>query len=278
MLTRNRPEGERFWASERRVHYNDLHFHNYYELELVLEGTARHTVNATALSLAPGMLTLLSPRDFHSMEAPHGETVTYYTLGVCPEELSGGMRAILDTLPLPLLLRPTEAQFERLVGMMRELTDAMHTTHPYRIPVVQRRIELLLLTVAGYAAESPSLLTEHAAVPEWAHEMYSVKQYIDEHYAEPIGRAALAASVHYSPSYFSTRFAEVMGVSLSDYLTEVRLTHAFRLLEEGVTVKDAVKAVGFRSSLVFYRAFAKRYGCSPTAYFANNDSQKNQQN
>lgn len=277
MLTRNRPEGDRFWASERRLHYNDLHFHSYYELELVLDGRAHQRVNASEAELSAGTLTFLSPRDFHSIEAPRGETVTYFTLGVCPEELSDEMRAILTALDLPLVLRLSHAQSERLYAMMKELSLELSSAGPYRIPTVQRRIELILLVVAQYATEAVSLLEDAPRLPEGVREIYSVKQYIDSHYSEPLSRSALAASVHYSPSYFSTRFSEVMGMSFSEYLCSVRLESACTLLREKKhTVKDAMIAVGFRSPTLFYRAFRERYGCSPFEYSVNKNLQINE--
>ena len=272
MLTRNRPEGERFWASERRLHYNDLHFLDYYELELVLDGVAEQSVNTVTTPLSVGTLTLLSPRDFHSIEAPHGETISYFTIGVCPEELSTEVRDTLDALGLPLVLQLGGARCERLISMMRSLAAELSFAGAYRIPMVRRRIELILFMVARYAADTPSVCAEQRQLPEGVREIYSAKQYIDTHFCEPISRSALAASVHYSQSYFSTRFAEVMGMSLSDYLTEVRLAHAVKLLsEEKMSVKDAISSAGFRSPSLFYRAFCERYGCSPSVYFANKD-------
>ena len=266
LLTRNRPEGERFWCSERKLHYNDVHFHDYYELELVLEGVAKQSVNASSFELSEGSLLLLSPRDFHSIHTAHGKTVRTYTLGVCPEELTAEIKALLDAEGLPLVLRLDAPRGRRLLDELRSLSTAMSTDSPYRTARVRRKIELILLSVAEYAAqtkaEHPKAEDAHSSDRE--RDMYLIKQYLDEHYRESISRATLAEHLHYSPSYLSTLFCEVMGVTLSEYLLSVRLSHAYELLERGEgSVAEVIAAVGFRSHGTFYKKFRERYGRSP---------------
>ena len=266
VLTRNRPEGERFWCSERKLHYNDVHFHDYYELELVLEGVARQSVNASTFELSTGSVLLLSPRDFHSIHTAHGEVVRTYTLGVCPEELTPEIKELLDVQGLPLVLHLDAPRHYRLLDELRELSTALNTESSYRTQRVRRRIELILLSVAEYAAQTKAEHpeAEDAQMSDRERDIYLVKQYIDEHYRENISRSALAARLHYSPSYLSTLFSEVMGVTLSDYLASVRLFHAYDLLERGEgSVSEVIAAVGFRSHGTFYKKFRERYGRSP---------------
>ena len=51
----------RLWATD-----NDLHWHEYYELEYILDGEAVEIVNGVSYSVGPGTVTLLSPVDFHA--------------------------------------------------------------------------------------------------------------------------------------------------------------------------------------------------------------------
>src|SRR3954447_23445946 len=46
-----------------------VHWHDYYELGHVLEGHATHVVNGVVQRAAPGTTFLLSPADFHSLDA-----------------------------------------------------------------------------------------------------------------------------------------------------------------------------------------------------------------
>ena len=83
---------------------------------------------------------------------------------------------------------------------------------------------------------------------------------------ESISRSALAERLHYSPSYLSTLFSEVMGVTLSEYLSSLRLERAYELLQSGEgSVAEVIAAVGFRSHGTFYKKFRERYGHAPMA-------------
>ena len=43
-----------------------LHWHEFYEIEYVIEGTATQIINGKEYPIGPGSVTLLSPVDFHS--------------------------------------------------------------------------------------------------------------------------------------------------------------------------------------------------------------------
>jgi transcriptional regulator GlxA family with amidase domain len=77
----------------------------------------------------------------------------------------------------------------------------------------------------------------------------------------------LAARVCLSPRHFSRRFAAELGQSPADFVTELRINAARRLLDQGgLTLERLAAAVGFRSSDVFRRAFERKFGLSPSAY------------
>lgn len=70
-----------------------------------------------------------------------------------------------------------------------------------------------------------------------------------------------------SPVYLSFLFKQVEGVNLSDYLTEIRLGEAKRLLATTSlkTYEVAVRA-GYADEKYFSRLFKKRTGLTPTEY------------
>jgi AraC-like DNA-binding protein len=73
--------------------------------------------------------------------------------------------------------------------------------------------------------------------------------------------AALAAT---SRSVLSERFAHFIGQPPMQYLRELRMQLASRLLaEDGAKVAGVAAAVGFESEAAFSRAFKKCVGVSP---------------
>ena len=89
---------------------------------------------------------------------------------------------------------------------------------------------------------------------------------LEDRYAEPLDLPALAALVHVSPQYLAKVFRAVLQVTPTAYLRALRLSRARRsitLTDEPIT--SIAYACGFSSPAHLSRAFAARYGESPTA-------------
>src|SRR4030095_13653711 len=79
--------------------------------------------------------------------------------------------------------------------------------------------------------------------------------------------AALAAQVNLSPSRFRHLFKQETGTTLAQYLKEVRLRRAAKLLRTTfLTIKQILKQVNLGSNAHFVRDFRRLYGITPTAY------------
>jgi len=93
--------------------------------------------------------------------------------------------------------------------------------------------------------------------------------YIAEHYGKDLSIADVAVAVGLHPNYAMTLFKKTMGVSLLEYVTQHRLSHAQRLLATtDAKMLEIAMDAGFGSSSRFYAAFQKGCGCSPRVYRA----------
>ena len=94
-----------------------------------------------------------------------------------------------------------------------------------------------------------------------------VKDYITTHYIEEIRLEQMSDMVGMSPTAFSRFFKLRTGKTLAEYIVDIRLGHAARML---VDTNDAVSqigfACGFNTLTNFNRLFKKRKGCSPTEF------------
>ena len=91
--------------------------------------------------------------------------------------------------------------------------------------------------------------------------------FVDVHYAEGINNRDVAKAVGYHPYYLSKRFAEHMGGTLHEYIEQVRLKHAKRMLiESAVPIRDIAQACGFYDAAYFSKFFFKHTGMLPKDY------------
>lgn len=91
--------------------------------------------------------------------------------------------------------------------------------------------------------------------------------YLQQNSAESISADDLARRFHFSRSYISHMFRKRNGVSVSEYLTRLRLEKAVLLLTETeLPVTLVASEVGFADANYFSKQFRKRYGVSPKQY------------
>lgn len=94
-----------------------------------------------------------------------------------------------------------------------------------------------------------------------------VKNYIEEHYREELRLGQLSSMVGMTESAFSRFFKQRTSKNLGEYIIDIRLGHAARLLVDTThTVAEICYETGFNTLCNFNRLFRKRKGCSPTEF------------
>lgn len=95
----------------------------------------------------------------------------------------------------------------------------------------------------------------------------TVELFIRDNYMYDLTLTMLADRFNYHPSYFSELFKSKMGKSFVQYVTEVRLSQAVRLLEETpLSLWDISELTGFANASYFSTKFKRQYGVSPSDY------------
>ena len=96
-----------------------------------------------------------------------------------------------------------------------------------------------------------------------------VKAYLDAHYTEQVRLAVLAGMVGMSPSAFSRFFKLHTGRTLSDYLIDIKLGNAARMLvDTNLNISEICYACGFNNLSNFNRIFKSKRGTTPREFRA----------
>lgn len=92
--------------------------------------------------------------------------------------------------------------------------------------------------------------------------------YIRQNFRSPdIYADAIAEEFHMSRSSVYSLVREQTGQSLNEYLEDLRVNEALRLLKDSdMTVAEIASACGYNSANTFYKMFKKRFGLSPSAF------------
>ena len=99
------------------------------------------------------------------------------------------------------------------------------------------------------------------------HHVESMIRFIADNYSRRIRVGEIVGSVNLSPGHAMKLFRQIMGRSIKEYLTHMRLSHARMLLyETDAKIVSIAYDSGFRSLSSFYEAFVSIYGVSPGRY------------
>ena len=93
-----------------------------------------------------------------------------------------------------------------------------------------------------------------------------VKAYIAEHYSEDISRQELAELFFISSDYLSRIFNKEVGIAIPDYIMQVRIEEAKRLLHTDATVSNIAIRIGIDNYSYFSTVFKKFTGMTPVEY------------
>ena len=148
-----------------------------------------------------------------------------------------------------------------------------------KLPHIQDKFEqflgfLDLLYRLGLSDGARELSSGPYAVAEASSEsrrVLKVKRYIRDHYSEPLPLSELAAMVGMTPSSFSRFFRKRAGRTLSEYITDVRLGHAARMLVDTThNIAEICYMCGYNNISNFNRHFKARRGLTPKEFRALN--------
>lgn len=108
------------------------------------------------------------------------------------------------------------------------------------------------------------------AVEDDSRRILKVKDFISKNYMDDLRLPALADMAGMSPSAFSRFFKIHTSRNLSDYIIDIRLGYASRMLVDTVkSISEICYDCGFNNLSNFNRIFKKKKGCSPSDFREN---------
>ena len=247
-----------------------VHWHD--ELEIIYVKSGYLTVNISGENYIgkPGDAFVVSPGNLHFMGSQTG-TVDYFTFLFPLKYIAFRTDDMLDDKliePLNsghLMISPeikdtVKEQCEQLAGVYAAEIDESESKITGQI---RKKIILLQfiheLWKKGFIVENDT--TGRNTVEK---EMVS---YIQQNYTGKILLREFGEQFHLSEKYISRYFKEHFHITLSQYVTYLRLEHAKQMLQEtDISVTEVAMQSGYQNISYFIRSFKKTYGVSPLKY------------
>lgn len=272
------PEGKAFVIRELVAPYFDVnwHFHSEYQLFTVLKGRGTRFVGDHMQTFKEGDMVLTGPNLPHlwkNDKAYHNPANGLETHGIVVyfpdnflknsvfelEEFEGIAAVLKKSLRGIEVLGQTNAQIRKLMLEMLALNGAKSLLHLLKI------LELMVdAEDCRLIADSAYINTNRESEKD---RMGQVYEYVMQNFQGKVSLEEAAQLANLSVSAFSRYFKSRVNKSFSDFLTEVRISHACKLLHEtDLNVSEISYECGFFTLSNFNKLFRDRIKKTPMEY------------
>lgn len=232
-----------------------LHRHEFFELDIVVSGHAKSNINGQIYDIGKNSILFFTPADFHDIILTADEPIHTYNIAF---PTSAIYREVWAHVPMSCHLATlSDESFQSAVLVCQHLLREYESSSQPTELMIKTGIEWCLFLLASSAD------TGHGKVHPTG-DIAAALAYIYDNFTGEVTRDAAAEIMHVSPMHFSRLFHRHMGCSFQEYLLNLRLDFAKKLLTTaGISVSKAAYASGFNSTSYFSRVFTRRYNMSP---------------
>jgi len=267
-------DGETFVVSHREAlshHMPANHFHSTYEVFYLMSGKREFFVKDRTLEISEGEIMIIAPNILHrttNTVFPKHERliVNIHEDHFMPADSRSdtGILQMLFERDFTLIKCPPQDRpaVDALAG---QIIREVRGRQPGFELFAQSLTLQLLIFCCRLAKQNQAASQEHASP---MHErIFEVVRYINSHYMEELSLHLLAGKFYVSPYYLSRFFKEATGFTFVEYLNNVRVKEAKKLLMRStMKVNLIARKVGFGSVTHFGRVFKQVTGNKPLYY------------
>ncbi len=246
------------------------HFHSTFEIFYLISGKREFFIKDRTLVINEGDIVIISPNILHrttNTEMPKHERLIVNIHESCMAAGNPSYRNILQPLfeqEYFIVRCPLQEQI-LIETLSQTIIQEIREKRP-GFEMYAQTLVLQLLIICCRNIKQTSI--EPLESPSPMHERISeVVRYINNHYMYDLSLQSVAEEFYVSPYYLSRFFKEVTGFTFVEYLNNVRIKEAKKLLESSsMKVNLIYKKVGFGSVTHFGRVFKAVTGYAPLHY------------
>ncbi len=254
-------------------------WHTYLELFVLLSPTCRFQLGGAIFALARGDVLVVDHLKLHAVLDFPGERAEALVVRFLPEMVRSPGTAGADHLMLlpfvcqeearPHVVRADEPAAEGIHEILAHVVEnyAASGRSPYWQTGVRAHFLVLLHHLARHFQAAERLQELHARQQPLTGRLRAVFEFIATHHADRISLTQAATMAGLSRPQFHAVFKRATGRTLVEYVTQVRLAQAARLLQESDhSIAEIASTVGFADQSYFDRRFRRHFGQTPGRY------------
>jgi AraC-like DNA-binding protein len=251
------------------THSFPRHLHDTYVLGVHEGGAEKFNCRGASWVSPAGSIVTINPGEAHNGHAANEEPWVYrviYPDSSLLQEIAsqcGGRTRASPYFPSLIVFDHDLAQaFSRLHRILETSHDTLERQTAFAITLCQ--------LITRHAANSSPLRSVGAE----RRSIKVVRDYITSHYNENLSLKELADLVGLNPFYLVRAFRKEMGLPPHEFLTQVRVARAMKLLSRGLPIVDVALETGFVDQSHLSNRFKRIVGVTPKQFARGSISYK----
>lgn len=229
------------------------HFHDFYEIDVVLEGEGTSICNGETFTISRGMVTFLSPAGLHSFE--NKGVLHEINIQFTYDALDSNLISFINHVKTNVVY-VDEQVLNSIYSLFCLLNNSDNITNSDEYS--SKLLECIILCFKDRFISHTTHQTKTSS------SLQSAIVYIHSRFADDPKMWQVAKHLHLNENYFSQMFKKSVGMSYKEYLRKIKLEHAKKLLvyTNSPVTKIAYDS-GYNSQSHFNREFKNTYGITP---------------
>lgn len=246
-----------------------LHFHDYYEVVVILDGDIRYVCENVTIKPKNYDVIVIPPGKFHMSMIAADETqyirhVFYFypdafSAYQCNELLNFTQKITSDSFSFSL----SRANQEKLLNLFSDLESNVRKHTPENHALILADVLQIF-----YLFNQPVEM-KHITDNFFSDSFIDIQSYIDNHFVEIDTIEDIAAKTFYTREHISRLFKKYKNITVTEYILKRRINYSCQLMKTEMTLAQICFQAGFGSVPAFIRAFKSVMGMTPSRYRKN---------
>lgn len=237
----------------------DTHWHDYFELEIMLEGSYEHICNGKKYISKRGDAWMMSYFDHHSLRAltPTKVINIGFTPNYIPNEISNYIASCNN-----LLCSFDEDTTEYIYGRCNKFLEEYNNKSAfYRYNCSSMLLEIIISTIRAFDGDNTK---DTPCLPGI---LQAIIPYLYKNFGGDVTLSTVAGNFYVSPGHLGFLFKKTFGTSYNNYVNRIRMKHACdMLISSDMPIREIALKSGYNSQEHFFYTFNKHFGCTPLSY------------
>ncbi len=253
----------RFYLSVDGGSYVPPHWHNSLELVYMLEGSMTVIYEDKRVKINPTEISIVNPRVIHAVSSVKNKALVLQI----PNSIFEKYVPNYNLIRFNADINPKNAVDKTKLDRLKKIFYDMYIVYDVRPNAYLLRFNSLLYDLLYSLVHSYSYYISEKAAEYENKKLDKIKDmmfYIEKNHKEKISTNNVASAFGYNSDYAARIFKEAIGMTMTQYLYEIRLNEVNNDLHfEDKTISDILEYHGCTNYKYFMKLFKERYGCTP---------------